>query len=62
MCRSRNLKSTMGGFEFCTERLVFVPFQESSFPCGAPVSARMIKSSNTERNLMNFYSNIEEMC
>jgi hypothetical protein len=55
MFTTRNLYNTTGGFEFCTERLVFLPFQARSLPRGAPESARMIGSSNAERNLMNFY-------
>jgi hypothetical protein len=50
MYRTRNLHSTTGGFEFYTERLVFLPFQARSLPCGAA------KSSNAERNFMNFYT------
>lgn len=40
---------------FCTESLVFLPFQARSLPCVAPDSARVISSSKAERNFMNFY-------
>jgi len=55
MYKTRNLYSTTGGFQFCTERLVFLLFQTRSLPCAAPESTRMIGSSNAERNFMNFY-------